>query len=165
MTVLVAQLVGLAVGVWLTERLAKKYDDANVRVVAIMYTLTPIFAILGPLSPNPWVAVGCAAMVGLCGLAGAVPQNAAIQNVTPHEMRGQVTALYLFVFTVIGQGGGPIFIALITNFIVKDESLIRWAMSGSAAIMNPLAALIIWLGVRAYGKRIAEIKASEAAAA
>lgn len=156
---IVASLLGLVVGASLTQWLAKKRDDANVRVVAIMYTITPIFAILGPLSPNPWVAVACAAMTALCGLAGAVPQNAALQNITPNAMRGRVTALYLFVFTVIGQGGGPIFIALITNFVIKDESLIRWAMSGSAAVMTPLAALIIWLGVKPYGRAIAALKA------
>jgi len=158
-------LIGLVVGASLTQWLAKKHDDANVRVVAIMYTITPVFAILGPLSPNPWVAVVCAATTAMCGLAAAVPQNAALQNITPNAMRGRVTALYLFVFTVIGQGGGPIFIALITNFVFKDQSQIRWAMSGSAAVMTPLAALIIWLGVRAYGRAITEIKARETAAA
>ena len=159
-----ASLIGLVVGASLTQWLAKKHDDANVRVVAIMYTITPIFAIAGPLMPNPWMAVACAAMTAMCGLAGAVPQNAALQNITPNAMRGRVTALYLFVFTVIGQGGGPIFIALITNFILKDQSQIRWAMSGSAAVMTPLAALIIWLGVKSYGRAIAELKAREAAA-
>ena len=158
-------LLGLVVGASLTQWLARKHDDANVRVVAIMYTITPVFAILGPLSPNPWLAVFCAAMTALCGLAGAVPQNAALQSITPNAMRGRVTALYLFVFTVIGQGGGPIFIALITNFVIKDQSQIRWAMSGSAAVMTPLAALIIWLGVKAYGRAIGEVKAREAAAA
>ncbi len=154
-----ASFVGLVVGAALTQWLAKKSDDANVRVVAIMYTITPIFAIAGPLMPNPWLAVFCAAMTALCGLAGAVPQNAAIQNITPNAMRGRGTALYLFVFTVIGQGGGPIFIALITNFLLKDQSQIRWAMAGSAAVMTPLAALIIWLGVKSYGRAITELKA------
>lgn len=157
------QFAGLLIGSWFTAWMAKRYDDANLRVVAIFYTLTPIFAVLGPLSPNPWVAVFCAGMTGLCGLAGAAPQNAAIQSITPNEMRGQATALYLFVFTVIGQGLGPVFIGAVTNFIIRDESQIRWAMSGTAAFMNPLAALIIWLGVGAYGRRIAEIKAQEAA--
>ena len=154
-----ASLIGLVVGASLTQWLAKKHDDANVRVVAIMYTITPIFAIAGPLMPNPWMAVACAAMTAMCGLAGAVPQNAAIQNITPNAMRGRVTALYLFVFTVVGQGGGPIFIALITNFILKDQSQIKLAMSGSAAVMTPLAALIIWMGVKSYGREIAALKA------
>ncbi|MEI9965089.1 MAG: MFS transporter [Caulobacteraceae bacterium] len=128
-----AQLLGLVIGTWLTERLARRHDDANMRVVAIMYTISPIFAILGPLMPNPWLAVACAAVTGMCGLAGAVPQNAAMQSVTPNDMRGQITAFYLFVFVVIGNGLGPSFIAAITDLIVRDESLIRYGLAGSAA--------------------------------
>ena len=156
------QFLGLLVGSWFTAWMAKKYDDANVRVVAIMYTLTPIFAILGPLMPNAWASVFCAGMTGLFGLAGASPQNAAIQSVTPNQMRGQVTALYLFIFTVIGQGLGPVFIGVVTDFVVKDESMIKYGLAGTAAIMTPLAALIIWLGVKPYGEAIAAIKAREA---
>ena len=157
------QFLGLIVGSWVTSWMAKKYDDANVRVVAIFYTITPIFAILGPLSPDPWLSVICAGLTGFCGLAGASPQNAAIQSVTPNQMRGQVTALYLFVFTVIGQGLGPSFISLFTDFVIRDESNIRLAMSATAAFITPLAAIIIWLGVKPYGRAIAEIKAREAA--
>ena len=157
------QFLGLLIGSWFTAWMARKYDDANVRVVAIMYTLTPIFAVLGPLMPNAWLAILCAALTGLFGLAGASPQNAAIQSVTPNQMRGQVTALYLFIFTVVGQGLGPVFIGLFTDFVIRDESNLRLAMAGTAAFMTPLAALIIWLGVKPYGRAIAEIKAREAA--
>ena len=156
------QLLGLIVGSWFTSWMAKKYDDANVRVVAIFYSITPIFAILGPLSPDPWIAVICAGLTGFCGLAGASPQNAAIQSVTPNQMRGQVTALYLFVFTVIGQGLGPSFISVFTDFVIRDETNLRFAMAGTAAFMTPIAAIIIWLGVKPYGKAIAEVKAREA---
>jgi MFS family permease len=162
-TTIVFQFLGLIVGSSFTHWMGKKSDDANVRVVAIFYSITPIFAILGPLSPNPWVAVICAGMTGLCGLAGAGAQNAAIQGVTPNQMRGQVTALYLFVFTVIGQGLGPNFISFFTDVVIRDESNIRLAMALTAAFMTPIAALIIWLGVKPYGRAIAEIKAREAA--
>ncbi len=157
-----AAVVGLVAGTWLTETLSRKYDDANMRVLAIFYSVTPVFAILGPLMPNPWLAVGCAAATYLCGLAGAVPQNAALQSITPNEMRGQVTALYLFVFVVIGYGLGPSFIAIITDYIVRDENLIRFGMAGSAVVMTPIAALLIWLGVKPYGEAIAQVKAREA---
>jgi MFS family permease len=162
-TNIVFQLTGLIVGSLFTGWMAKRYADANVRVVAIMYTLTPIFAVAGPLMPSPWLSIFCAGMTGLFGLAGAAPQNAAIQSVTPNQMRGQVTALYLFVFTVIGQGLGPVFISLFTDFVIHDESKIALAMSVTAAFMTPIAALIIWLGVKPYGRAIAEIKAREAA--
>ena len=159
-----AQLLGLVVGTWVTQRLAKKHDDANLRAVAIFYSFVPVFAVIGPLMPNPWLSIICSSLVGLFGLAGAVPQNAALQSVTPNEMRGQITALYLFIFSVIGLGMGPSFMAAITDFIVRDENLIRYSMAGSAAIMTPLAALIMWSGVKAYGKAIGEVKAREAAA-
>jgi MFS family permease len=158
-----AQLLGLLIGTPLTEWLAKRRDDANLRAVAIFYSITPLFAIIGPLMPNPWLSVACSSITGMCGLAGAVPQNAALQSVTPNEMRGQITALYLFVFSVIGLGLGPLFMASVTDLVIHDESKIRYAMAGTAAVMTPLAAIIMWTGVRTYGKAIGEVKAREAA--
>jgi MFS family permease len=100
-------------------------------------------------------------MALMIGIGGAVPQNAALQSVTPNEMRGQVTALYLFVFSVIGGGIGPTFIALFTDFVMKDELLLRYALSVSAVIMMPIAAWIMWSGVKPYGEAIAAIKIRE----
>lgn len=158
---IVAAPFGLWGATWLTEKFAETRDDANLRVVAIAYLLSPVFAVAGPLMPNPWLAVLCAAMALMIGIGGAVPQNAALQSVTPNEMRGQVTALYLFVFSVIGGGIGPTFIALFTDFVMRDELLLRYALSVSAAIMMPIAAWIMWSGVKPYGEAIAAIKIRE----
>ena len=145
----------------MTEKLAKTRDDANLRVVAIAYTVGPIFAIAGPLMPDPWLAVGCATLGFMIGIGGAVPQNAALQSVTPNEMRGQVTALYLFVFAVIGMGIGPTFIAVFTDYMFADEMMLRYALSVSAVIMMPVAAAIMWWGVKPYGGAIAQVKIRE----
>ena len=53
------------------------------------------------------------------GLAGAVPQNAAIQRIAPNEMRGQVTAVYLFMFTFFGAVGSFV-IGLVADHVVGD---------------------------------------------
>jgi MFS family permease len=160
---IIAAPFGLLGATWLTEKFAKTRDDANLRVVAIAYTLSPIFAISAPLMPNPWLAVGCIAIGFLIGIGGAVPQNAALQSVTPNEMRGQVTALYLFVFSVIGIGIGPTFIAIFTDFVFADEQMLRYSLAVSATIMMPASALIMWLGVKPYGRAIAEVKRREQA--
>lgn len=162
-TLIVAAPLGLWAATKLTEHFAKTRDDANLRAVAIAYTVGPAFAIAGPLMPNPWMAVACAGVAVAIGIGGAVPQNAALQSVTPNEMRGQVTALYLFVFSVIGLGLGPTFIALFTNYVIGDESQLRYALAVSAGIMMPIAAWIMWSGVKPYGEAIAEIKRKEAA--
>ncbi|MDH4108995.1 MAG: MFS transporter [Gammaproteobacteria bacterium] len=158
---IIAAPIGLWLATWLTEHYAKTRDDANLRVVAIAYTLSPILAISGPLMPNPWLALLCASGAFLIGIGGAVPQNAALQSVTPNEMRGQVTALYLFIFSVIGGGIGPSFIALFTDYVIGDEMLLRYALSVSAAIMMPIAAWIMWSGVKHYGTAIAAVKIRE----
>jgi len=158
---IVAAPFGLWVATWLTEKLARTHNDANLRVVAIGYSMSPLFVIVGPLMPNPWLAVVCAALALMIQVGGAVPQNAALQSVTPNEMRGQVTALYLFIFAVIGGGIGPSFIALFTDYVIGDEMLLRYALSVSAVIMLPIAAWIMWKGVRPYGEAIAAVKVRE----
>ena len=158
---IVAAPFGLWAATWLTERLARTRDDANLRVVAIAYTVGPAFSIAGPLMPNPWLALVCASVALAIGIGGAVPQNAALQSVTPNEMRGQVTALYLFVFAVIGMGIGPPFIAYFTNYVIQDEMLIHYSLSVTAALMLPAAAWIMWRGVRPYGEAIAAVKLRE----
>lgn len=160
---IIAAPFGLWGATWLTERFAKTRDDANLRVVAICYSMSPIFAIGGPLMPDPWLAVVCSALGFLVGIGGAVPQNAALQSVTPNEMRGQVTALYLFVFSVIGIGIGPTFIALFTDFLFADELMLRYSLALSATIMLPASAVIMWLGVKPYGQAIAQVKLREQA--
>jgi len=160
-SLIVAAPLGLWGATWLTEKLAKTRDDANLRVVAIAYTLSPIFAISGPLMPDPWLAVACASLGFMIGIGGAVPQNAALQSVTPNQMRGQVTALYLFVFAVIGGGIGPTFIAVFTDYMFADEKMLRYALAVSATIMLPIAAWIMWWGVKPYGREIAKVKIRE----
>ena len=162
LTQIVFALTGLVVGTRLTEYLTRRYDDANMRAVAIFYSLSFPFSIIAPLMPNPWVSIVCSSFAYMCGIGGAVPQNAAMQSITPNEMRGQITAFYLFIFTVLGFGVGPTFISVITNYVLHDESMLRYSMAGSAAIMGPLACLIMWLGVRPYGRAIAEVKRREA---
>jgi hypothetical protein len=86
-------------------------------------------------------------------MASSVPQNAAIQTITPNEMRGQVTAMYLFIYTVF-QAIGSLMIATVTQFIIGDESKLWLAMSVTAAILMPAAAFTISRGLKHYAHEI-----------
>jgi hypothetical protein len=50
--------------------------------------------------------------------------NAALQIITPNQMRSQITALFLFVFSIIGFGLGPTVVALFTDYVFHAESQI-----------------------------------------
>ena len=158
---LCAQAFGLIVGTRFAEWLAVRRDDANLRTAAILYTILPVFAVASPLMPTPYLSIACSAMTGLLGVACAAPQNAALQSITPNEMRGQMTALYYFTIQAIGMGIGPTVMAFVTDVIIGDESKIRFAMAGSALAVTPMAAIAMWFAVRPYGRAIAAIKAGE----
>jgi MFS family permease len=149
-------------GSFLSEYLAKKYDNANLRVVLTGWIIATPCMVAYPLVDNPWVSVTISGIASLAALMGAPTQNAALQSVVPGHMRGQITALYLLTFTLAGSGIGPSFIAAITEYVVGDEAGLRYALSGSAAVMMPLAILIMICGLKPYAARIAQLKAEEA---
>jgi MFS family permease len=145
--------LGVLLGTWMTERLGRKYKDAPLRVVTIVWALAIPFAVASPLMPTGELAIIVGSLSGLFAMASSVPQNAAIQTITPNEMRGQVTAMYLFIYTVF-QALGSFVIAAVTQYILRDEAKLWVAMSITAAIFMPAAALTISRGLKHYAQEI-----------
>jgi MFS family permease len=157
---LAGSLAGLALGGVFVEWLAKRYKDANVRAAAIFFAGTAICAILGPLMPT---AEGALAFIGLgvmFGLAGAVPQNAAVQRVTPNTMRGQITAIYLFMFTFFGALGSGL-IGAIQTWIVRADDQIWKSLVLAAGILLPLATLLMAKAMKPYREEVERLEALE----
>ena len=100
----------------------------------MIFACTTILSIAAPLMPTAELALGCMAGAAMFGLAGAVPQNAAIQRIAPNEMRGQVTAVYLFMFTFFGAMG-PAVIGFVSTFVVGDEQQIWKAILITAVVL------------------------------
>jgi MFS family permease len=158
---IVFSLLGIFLGVVLVERFAAQHrDDAPLRVVVIARSIGLPAAILAPLMPNPWLAVALEGVSTLAIGMGGASQNAALQIVTPNRMRGQVTALYLFLFSVVGMGVGPTVVASITQFVLQSEAMLRYALVATSAIVGPVSLLIIWLGVRPYARAVSELRAT-----
>jgi MFS family permease len=152
--------LGLLCGGALAERLAKRgYADANLRVV-LMASLGLIpTSILFPLMPSAGLALAVMALNTFIGSLGPGPQNAALQVVTPNRMRGQVTALFLAVFNLIGFGLGPTFVALLTDQLFGADRFLPYSLSLTAAILGPVAAFVIWRGMKPYGESVLRAEA------
>jgi MFS family permease len=156
---LVSSLIGAAFGTVFVEWLSKRYKDANVRASAILFAVAAPFEILAPLMPSGGLSLLCLGAAGVCGLASAVPQNAAIQRITPNEMRGQVTAVYLFMFIVFGALGSQL-IGSITQRVFSDAELWK-SIVLTASILMPLAAFTISRGIKPYGREVERLEAIE----
>lgn len=157
-TFLASSLIGAALGTLFVEWLSKRYKDANVRASAILFALAAPFEIAAPLMPSGGLALLCLGMAGACGIASAVPQNAAIQRITPNEMRGQVTAIYLFMFIVFGALGSQL-IGTVTQRVFGADADLWKSIVLTASILMPLAAFAISRGIRPYGREVERLDA------
>lgn len=156
--ILAASLLGILLGGVFVSWMNRRYKDGNIRATAIIFTCTTVFAIGAPLMPTAELALGCMALTSLFGLAGAPAQNAAIQRIAPNEMRGQVTALYLFMFTFFGAMGSWV-IGNVSTFIIGDPAKLWQALLVVAAVFMPMATFFMWRAIKPYGEEVKRLEA------
>jgi hypothetical protein len=80
---------------------------------------------------------------------------AALVLVTPSRMRAQSVALYLLFDSLIGFGLGPTAVALLTDFVFRDESQVGLALATVIAIIMPLAFVLYQRARAGYRQLIA----------
>lgn len=149
---LFATLIGLACGARLTERLALRRDDANLRVLFIAQLIATPLLIITPLMPNPWLALGCGALAVSIGVMGAPGFSAAIQITAPNEMRAQVAVMYAAGITAIGGTLGPTLIGVLTDTVGRSEADLRYVLVAVKACFGPIAVFLIWKSLAPYAK-------------
>jgi MFS family permease len=158
------QMCGLLLGPIVVNYLAKARKDANVRATAIFFTLAVPMGVAAPMMPSGVLALVLFAVTGAFGLASAAPQNLAIQQITPNEMRGQVTGLYLMMFTAFGSLG-PLLVGLLIDKVFGHDTDVWKALSLTSAVLMPCAAILMWRAVKPYGAEVARLQALEKATA
>ncbi|WP_310531269.1 MFS transporter [Novosphingobium sp.] len=137
---------GVYFGGWFCDRMtARGVLDAPLRLSAYGFIGFAIFGTLGPLMPDPYIAL---AMMAVALFFGTIPYplaGAAIQLVTPNQMRGQTSAVYLTIINLVGLGLGPILVGLFTDHVFTEPSDVRYSLATLNAIAAPLAiGLLLW---------------------
>ena len=148
----VGLIPGSLFGEWLTRR---GYHSAYLLVTALTASVYVPLAIILPLMPSGALAMLVMGLTFLVSGFSPGPQNAALQLITPNEMRGQVTALFLFIFNVFGTGLAPFVIGLVTNYVVGSEAKLGESIMITAAVLGPISVALMWLGIRPYARSVA----------
>ena len=157
---LASSLVGLLLGGVFVEWLAKRYKDANVRAAAICFGGVTICSILSPLMPTAELSLAVLAPSAAFGMAGAVPQNAAVQRIAPNALRGQVTAIYLFMFTFFGAMGS-FFVGLVQDYVVVVEKDLWKTLVICASLLMPLATYLMVRAMKPYREELEHLEQQE----
>ncbi len=151
--------IGIVFGGRLADWLAKRgRTDANMRVglYAAMGALPLV--LMFPLMPNAlWATVLLAPTIFCLSMPfGVAP--AAIQEIMPNSMRGQASAIYLFVITLFGLGLGPTAVALVTDYVFADDNALRYSLLIVTTLAVLSSVVLLWRGLHPYRESLQRLR-------
>ena len=76
--------------------------------------------------------------------------SAALQLVTPNQLRARVSAIYLLVINLLGIGLGATAASAISDFVFQDENRIGDGVTLVALLAAPLAVLLLWRSLAGF---------------
>lgn len=79
---------------------------------------------------------------------------AALQEITPNRMRASVSAGYMLLVNLIGAAGGPLAIAVVTDYWFKDPNHLPDAISLVCLVASPLSVVVLLVGLRGYARAL-----------
>lgn len=137
-------------GFWGDRLLEKGYTDSKLRVSLMAAAAWLPFGIAGPLMPSGELALLCLAPALFFSSMHWGIAPAAIQEIMPNQMRGQASALYLFVINLIGLGLGPMALALVTDFVFKNDRDIHLSLVLTTTVATMLAIVCLSLSLSRF---------------
>jgi predicted MFS family arabinose efflux permease len=139
--------LGSIIGGFLANRLAERDERWLLRMplwVSFLYLPVYEFAIY---VPNATLSMLAIFLINVIGGSSYGPVAAAMQSVVPPSMRATASAIYLFVAMLIGAGGAPLIVGVLSDRL-------RASMGNVGALEAALASMIlvtsIWVLVHFY---------------
>ena len=123
-------VIGISLGGAISDRLAKRDARWYMRVPAIASTVAIPFAVIFYLWPDPRTAILLSVPGTLLGGVYLGPTFAMTQTLVKPHMRALASAILLFIINLIGLGGGPLAVGIVSDFLKPtygDES-VRYAL-------------------------------------
>jgi MFS family permease len=143
----IGALAGGCLSDWLTRRRGR---DAKLLVLAVTAAVCIPIRLLYPLMPTRELAISVAFVaIALVAVPYGVAA-AALQIMVPARMRGQLTAVYFFVQSLIGLGAGPTLVGVLTDHVFHDPRMLRYSLTIVGGTAQVLAATMFLMALRVY---------------
>jgi MFS family permease len=142
-------------GLILAGVLAGKYIRAGRKAVYVKLMmaaegLVVIPLILAHTIDNPYWVLGCVGGTIFFGGFSAGLGPAALQSITPNEMRGQITALCFLVLSLLAGTAGPAAVGGLTTYYFADDKAVRSSAVIVGIVASALGLISLRLGLHAY---------------
>ena len=156
---MVSGTMGIVMGGWIATKLRLRGTmDANILIGLLAIAVAMPSGIVACMVGTPHMAL---AFVALFLFGCAMPWGsavAALQEITPNQMRGQVSAIYLFCLSLFGMGVGPTIVASFTDHVFVNDMALGQSIAITIAITAPIAALLLWLARAPYKAALANVE-------
>ena len=157
--------LGTALALWSTKALGRDRDDGAMRTLILGLFITVPASALYPIMPTAeWAVVFMfIAFIGKSAATAGGP--AALQLITPGEMRSRSVAIFNTVITVVGPLLGPPLIGLATDWS-GDPASIGVVLSGFVLLIGVPTLIVVLIGLKHYraeATRMGEVARERAA--
>lgn len=148
--------LGTALALWASKTLGKGHDDAGMRTLILGLFITVPASALYPVMPSAELAVALMFIAFIGKSAATAGGPAALQMITPGEMRSRSIAIFNTIITLVGPLLGPPLIGAATDWMGTPKA-IGTALCGFVLIVGLPTLLIVCLGLKHYRKLVAEM--------
>jgi MFS family permease len=100
-----------------------------------------------------WLAPACIFAAAPFGIAPA-----AIQQMMPASMRGQASAVYLFILNLIGLGIGPSAVAMCTQYLFRRDAAVNYSLLLVSTTACLLSAIMLASGLKPFLKSLERLR-------
>ncbi|REJ76675.1 MAG: MFS transporter [Acidobacteria bacterium] len=154
---------GVLVGGVISDRLSRRgYTDAKVRVGFLAAWIWFPTGLVFPLLDNDVAAmILVIPTVFLASMPfGVAP--AAIQQMMPNNLRGQTSAIYLFIVNLLGLAIGPMVLALMTDYVFTQANFgiegIRYSLLTTTGVAHLASAVLLFYCMGEYRKSLERLR-------
>ncbi len=153
-------LLGVTSGGWLgTVLMRRGQTDAYLRVSLVALLGVSVMGAIAPLMPRASLALAFVAAATFFGSMPLGTTAAAVQSITPNQIRGLATAVSAFAINVLSMGLGPTLVALGTDYVFGYDAALRYSLALLSVVAGPIGAWVIWLGLPRYRRSFAKAAA------
>lgn len=151
--------LGVVMGGWVADKMAARgYRDATMRVGFIVAVAWFPTGMLYPVMTNATLSVLLLIPSAFLASAPFGVAPAAIQQIMPNEMRGQASAIYLFVINLIGLGIGPTAVAMTTDYVFHNDNMVNWSLLIVCTLAHIVSGLLLWAGMKHFRESLDRLK-------
>ncbi|MCL4778350.1 MAG: MFS transporter [Gammaproteobacteria bacterium] len=131
------------------------HRDGSMRTVLVGGIGLTLGTSIAPLLPTPELVLAGYCITGIFTNFPPAQALSAVAEITPNQLRGFVTSLYVFVIGIAGAGFGPWIMGMVTDQVFGDPMKIHYSIALVTLVMGVLGIALVSYGLKSFRESLA----------